>query len=159
MHYRWRREREREWRKAAMSAEAPFALRRALFSENTHRGLTHAPVARALAPPRPRSVALACIRVARYGRTSARAGILADAVPPTRNLEHRRANFKNKSVFKPDELRRRREEAQVEIRKQKREESAAKRRNLTVADDADSDDESVAAALDSQARRRPRQRV
>lgn len=41
------------------------------------------------------------------------------------------------------ELRRRREEAQVEIRKQKREETIAKRRNLNAASSgADSDDES-----------------
>jgi hypothetical protein len=44
--------------------------------------------------------------------------------------EHRRNNFKAKSTFKPDELRRRREEQQVEIRKQKREENLAKRRGI-----------------------------
>jgi hypothetical protein len=64
--------------------------------------------------------------------------------------EHRR-NFKAKQNFKPDELRRRREEAQVEIRKQKREESMAKRRNMTAGSPApgaaDSDDE---GATDSQ---------
>ena len=58
--------------------------------------------------------------------------------------EHRR-NFKAKGVFKGDELRRRREEQQVEIRKQKREENLAKRRNLAGSDPApgavDSDDE------------------
>ena len=58
--------------------------------------------------------------------------------------EHRR-NFKAKTVFKPDELRRRREEQQVEIRKAKREESLAKRRNLAATSPApgavDSDDE------------------
>ena len=37
------------------------------------------------------------------------------------------------------ELRRRREEAQVEIRKTKREESIAKRRNFAGGDDSDSD--------------------
>ncbi|KAK9460394.1 armadillo-type protein [Lipomyces oligophaga] len=46
--------------------------------------------------------------------------------------EYRRTNFKNKGHFRADELRRRREEAQVEIRKAKREESLAKRRNLTL---------------------------
>lgn len=51
--------------------------------------------------------------------------------------EHRRTNFKSKNVFKQDELRRRREEAQVEIRKQKREESLAKRRNLNFPNGAD----------------------
>jgi hypothetical protein len=56
--------------------------------------------------------------------------------------EHRR-NFKAKTAFKPDELRRRREEQQVEIRKAKREESLAKRRNMAVEQTAaaDSDDE------------------
>lgn len=58
--------------------------------------------------------------------------------------EHRR-NFKAKSAFKGDELRRRREEQQVEIRKQKREENLAKRRNMSATSPApgavDSDDE------------------
>lgn len=45
--------------------------------------------------------------------------------------EHRRTTFKAKNTFKPDELRRRREEQQVEIRKQKREENLAKRRGIT----------------------------
>lgn len=44
--------------------------------------------------------------------------------------EHRRTQFKAKNSFKPDELRRRREEQQVEIRRQKREENTAKRRGL-----------------------------
>ncbi|KKA29239.1 hypothetical protein TD95_002060 [Thielaviopsis punctulata] len=44
--------------------------------------------------------------------------------------EHRRNQFKAKNAFKPDELRRRREEQQVEIRKNKREENLAKRRGL-----------------------------
>lgn len=44
--------------------------------------------------------------------------------------EHRRTQFKAKNTFKPDELRRRREEQQVEIRKQKREENLAKRRGI-----------------------------
>lgn len=63
--------------------------------------------------------------------------------------EHRRNNFKAKNQFKPDELRRRREEQQVEIRRQKREENLAKRRGIQRADGevgvgfagADSDDE------------------
>lgn len=47
------------------------------------------------------------------------------------------------SARPPAELRRRREEAQVEIRKQKRDETIAKRRNLNAASSgADSDDES-----------------
>ena len=44
--------------------------------------------------------------------------------------EHRRTQYKAKNQFKPDELRRRREEQQVEIRKQKREENLAKRRGI-----------------------------
>ncbi|KAK9382437.1 armadillo-type protein [Kockiozyma suomiensis] len=64
--------------------------------------------------------------------------------------EHRRTNFKNKGHFRADELRRRREEAQVEIRKAKREESLAKRRNLTLPQNpietiqSESEDESTA---------------
>lgn len=46
--------------------------------------------------------------------------------------EHRRNNFKTKGLFKQDEVRRRREAQNVEIRKQKREESLAKRRNLVA---------------------------
>jgi len=46
--------------------------------------------------------------------------------------EHRRTQFKAKNAFKPEELRRRREEQQVEIRKTKREENLAKRRGLGV---------------------------
>ncbi|ETN44857.1 uncharacterized protein HMPREF1541_09732 [Cyphellophora europaea CBS 101466] len=64
--------------------------------------------------------------------------------------EHRRTQFKAKNSFKPDELRRRREEQQVEIRRQKREENLSKRRGITRGDgeigvgsidDADSEDE------------------
>jgi hypothetical protein len=64
--------------------------------------------------------------------------------------EHRRTQFKAKSTFKPEELRRRREEQQVEIRKAKREENLAKRRGIGTGDDRpgaslgaapDSDDE------------------
>lgn len=67
--------------------------------------------------------------------------------------EHRRTTFKAKNTFKPDELRRRREEQQVEIRKQKREENLAKRRGIAGRGEAapgaslgaapDSDDESI----------------
>ncbi|KAM0747304.1 ARM repeat-containing protein [Meredithblackwellia eburnea MCA 4105] len=54
----------------------------------------------------------------------------------------RRNAYKNKGIFGQEELRRRREEAQVEIRKQKREESVAKRRNLVTIDAGlDSDEE------------------
>lgn len=56
--------------------------------------------------------------------------------------EHRRTTFKNRGLFQADELRRRREEAQVEIRKQKRDENLAKRRNLMeVSLASDSEDE------------------
>lgn len=64
--------------------------------------------------------------------------------------EHRRTQFKAKAAFKPDELRRRREEQQVEIRRQKREENLAKRRGIARGPEggpepsfgsADSDDE------------------
>lgn len=48
--------------------------------------------------------------------------------------EHRRTQFKAKNQFKPDELRRRREEQQVEIRKQKREDNLAKRRGIQTRD-------------------------
>jgi importin subunit alpha-6/7 len=47
--------------------------------------------------------------------------------------EHRRQQHKGKNQFRGDELRRRREDQQVEIRKQKKEENLAKRRNLTTA--------------------------
>lgn len=70
--------------------------------------------------------------------------------------EHRRTAYKAKSAFKPDELRRRREEQQVEIRKAKREENLAKRRGIVGADAPgaslgaapDSDDEG--AGMDGQ---------
>lgn len=48
--------------------------------------------------------------------------------------EHRRTQFKAKNAFKPEELRRRREEQQVEIRKAKREENLAKRRGIGTGD-------------------------
>jgi hypothetical protein len=48
--------------------------------------------------------------------------------------EHRRTQFKARNQFRPDELRRRREEQQVEIRKQKREENLAKRRGIQTRD-------------------------
>ncbi|KAJ1660566.1 Importin subunit alpha-1 [Dispira simplex] len=67
--------------------------------------------------------------------------------------EHRRNAYKSKGFFKNDELRRRRDEQSVEIRKQKREESLAKKRNLTVGNAAvsDSEDEEASAvALNQQ---------
>jgi len=55
-------------------------------------------------------------------------------------MEHRMNRFKNRGDLKTDELRRRREDAAVEIRKQKREENFAKRRNLQF-NSLDSDDD------------------
>lgn len=66
--------------------------------------------------------------------------------------EHRRTQFKAKSTFKPEELRRRREEQQVEIRRAKREENLAKRRGIGTGENRpgaslgaapDSDDENT----------------
>ncbi|KAG4085508.1 putative SRP1-importin alpha [Neocallimastix lanati (nom. inval.)] len=57
-------------------------------------------------------------------------------------MEHRMNRFKNRGDLKTDELRRRREDAAVEIRKQKREENLAKRRNLHNIDSDDDLDES-----------------
>lgn len=54
--------------------------------------------------------------------------------------QHRRTNFKNKGRFSADELRRRRETQQVELRKLRRDDMLAKRRNLEATLD-DSDDE------------------
>jgi hypothetical protein len=58
------------------------------------------------------------------------ASIMAERYIP----EHRRTQFKAKNTFKPEELRRRREEQQVEIRKAKREENLAKRRGIGTGD-------------------------
>ena len=65
--------------------------------------------------------------------------------------EHRRTQFKAKNTFKPDELRRRREEQQVEIRKAKREENLAKRRGIAGRDGAPSSapGASLGASVDS----------
>ena len=65
--------------------------------------------------------------------------------------EHRRTQFKAKNTFKPDELRRRREEQQVEIRKAKREENLAKRRGITGRDGSQmsAPGASLGAAIDS----------
>lgn len=50
-------------------------------------------------------------------------------------------DYKNKTSLRADDLRRRREEQQVEIRRQKREENISKRRNLALVDGPESDDE------------------
>lgn len=82
-------------------------------------------------------------------RLPAKPAIMAERYIP----EHRRTQFKAKNTFKPEELRRRREEQQVEIRKAKREENLAKRRGIAGGDgarlgaslgaEADSDDDNV----------------
>lgn len=68
-----------------------------------------------------------------------------DADATTRFVpEHRRTQFKNRGHFKVDELRRRRDEAQIEIRKAKRDENLAKRRNMIATESmisSDSEDE------------------
>jgi hypothetical protein len=63
--------------------------------------------------------------------------------------EHRRTQFKAKNQFRPDELRRRREEQQIEIRKQKREEGLAKRRGIVTRDGGIGVGGSMAAATES----------
>ncbi|CEI88676.1 Putative Importin subunit alpha [Rhizopus microsporus] len=64
----------------------------------------------------------------------------------------RRGAYKERSRFKPEEVRRRRENAQVEIRKQKKEENLAKRRNFNMQElSADSDDELDSSVHDAQA--------
>lgn len=58
-------------------------------------------------------------------------------------FDERISQFKNRGAQKIDEVRRRREDVTVEIRKQKREESLAKRRNFAPGADqlSDSDEE------------------
>lgn len=55
--------------------------------------------------------------------------------------EYRKATFKNKNRFQQDEMRRRRETAQVELRKQKREDMLAKRRNFTAPQEPEEEDD------------------
>ena len=62
--------------------------------------------------------------------------------------EYRRTNFKNKSRFTADELRRRRDTQQVELRKAKRDEVLAKRRNFvppTTGDDSEDEEDNLDA--------------
>lgn len=72
---------------------------------------------------------------------------------------HRLIVYKGRGQMSQNEVRKRREEAQVEIRRQKREENLAKRRNLYPSDGtgADSDDEG-AAEWESQVRVSPQSR-
>jgi importin subunit alpha-1 len=64
-----------------------------------------------------------------------------------------RSAYKNKGGLKQDDLRRRREEQQVEIRRQKREENISKRRNLFNST-VDSDDEGTSGTWEPQVSRR-----
>lgn len=65
----------------------------------------------------------------------------------------RRSAYKARSHFKPEEVRRRRETAQVELRKQKKEENLAKRRNLKAEALPDDSDEDVdITSIDAQVR-------
>ena len=61
-------------------------------------------------------------------------------------------DYKSKSGLKQDELRRRREDQQVEIRRQKREENISKRRNFLPSAGPDSDDESGVGSWESPVR-------
>lgn len=59
-------------------------------------------------------------------------------------FDQRRNAFKARGQFQQDEVRRRREKTQVQIRKQKKEENLAKRRNFVhLPEDNDSEDEAV----------------
>jgi importin subunit alpha-6/7 len=51
-----------------------------------------------------------------------------------------------KGAFKQDELRRRREEQQVELRKQKRDETLSKRRNLDFGESDEEEEDEVSQA-------------
>ncbi|KAF9022934.1 importin alpha protein [Hymenopellis radicata] len=59
----------------------------------------------------------------------------------SRTMKARREAYKAKGALKQDDLRRRREEQQVEIRRQKREENISKRRNFIPSSGPDSDEE------------------
>ena len=62
------------------------------------------------------------------------------------------SSFKNRGNLKQDELRRRREDAAVEIRKQQREESFSKRRNLQLVSNgtaSDSEEETTSPSVNS----------
>lgn len=63
-----------------------------------------------------------------------------DASAESRTMKARRDAYKAKGALKADDLRRRREEQQVEIRRQKREENISKRRNF-IPSGPDSDEE------------------
>ena len=67
-------------------------------------------------------------------------------------LQQYLSNFKNRGPQKQEEVRRRREEVAVELRKQKREESLAKRRNMAQVSGSvsESEDESLAPGTAAQ---------
>lgn len=60
--------------------------------------------------------------------------------------------YKAKGALKQDDLRRRREEQQVEIRRQKREENISKRRNFIPSSGPDSDEEVTIGTWDPEVR-------
>lgn len=64
--------------------------------------------------------------------------------------EYRRTTFKNKGRFQSDELRRRRETHQVDLRKQKREEVLSKRRNFTNQDQDSEDEDDFAGHINAE---------
>ncbi|GLB36071.1 putative importin alpha family protein [Lyophyllum shimeji] len=66
---------------------------------------------------------------------------IMDSAGESRTMKARREAYKSKGALKQDDLRRRREEQQVEIRRQKREENISKRRNFLPSTGVDSDDE------------------
>ncbi|EEB87432.1 hypothetical protein MPER_15212, partial [Moniliophthora perniciosa FA553] len=66
----------------------------------------------------------------------------------SRTTKARREAYKAKGALKQDDLRRRREEQQVEIRRQKREENISKRRNFLPSAGADSDEEVISGNWD-----------
>ncbi|KAI9219737.1 armadillo-type protein [Blastocladiella britannica] len=59
----------------------------------------------------------------------------------------RAAQYKNRGALKEDDLRRKRGDQQVELRKQKREDNLAKRRNIAFATDGQPDEELTAGPL------------
>lgn len=73
--------------------------------------------------------------------------------------DFRRGAYKERSRFKPEEVRRRRENQQVEIRKQKKEENLAKRRNFDAVRNDSDDDDLDAANQDAQVKHFPFQSV
>lgn len=107
-------------------------------SSSPHISLPHQP-----ARPSP-SLPTYLIFEARFSSSFDKATMAERYIP-----EHRRTQFKARNQFRPDELRRRREEQQVEIRKQKREENLAKRRGIQTRDGGIGVGGGMAAATES----------